>query len=221
MLRKAFIYMIKKYHKLIQNRAVSQKKISNADGGKAALNIIVDHINYFNSLPYDTTIIGNHLLSEWVILNEFKDFIVPKSVRYESGNLQFVDLLYRKVVKFQPNFSAYNNALEQFRGMFKKDASSDYTPLDNLRVDKSFEDVRSRIYFVETEEIEYEVQDPKDEKKLIKKTKTQEKTFCRYIAESYIPLRLENVFDPFVHEHYFNANVSTVVEDYINQIRFN
>lgn len=184
---------------VFSQRAKAQKRISK--WGKDEENLILEIFNYiwyFNSLDENISDILNHHISEWPILNEFKDFIMPNSVRYESGNKAFNDVLIHQKVHVDESrlsFNRYLDLLSIFRGFFKKDANSDYVGLDTLRVDKSFEDVR------------------------VIGSCCWRDLHCRYVAQPYIPIPLK-CLNVLVKDFYWNAKDVDVVNDYIANLTF-
>lgn len=196
----------------IAKKAFSQKKI-NVKSEKDVEDIvskIINHIRYFNSLEADVAIIDNHPLSDWVILNEFAQFVYPNSVRYESGNRIYRDLLFRPEAKesFKVDFQEYIMALSRFRGLFKKDALSEITNLSNLRVDKSFEEIRPFIS-VSTSTSDILVTPENDNKNMV-----------RYLDNPFIPVPVKGLFNFVDASIYFTASYTDVVLDFISNMTF-
>lgn len=187
----------------IANKAFSQKKINVKDerNVKEIVDVIFNHINHFNSLEADTAIINQHPLADWVILNEFSSFIYPNSVRYESGNRIYLDLLYRsKSANFEPNFQEYIIALSKFRGLFKKDALTDITNLSNLRVDKSFEEVRPNV--------------------VVRDSSDNDNGMVRYLDKPFIPVPIKGLFNFVDASIYLTASQEQVIRDFICNMTF-
>jgi hypothetical protein len=157
------------------------------------VNMIFNYIRYFNSLPEDTTMINGHSLSEWKILNEFKDFILPNSVRYESGNRTYIDLMVRDDFKLElPNLNHYNDLLSKFRNFFKKDTNENYVDLASLRINRSFEEVRHLI---------------------------SAKGAVRYMDNPYIPIAVNDGVRCLFSSHYFNSDDKQIVEDFVAKLQ--
>jgi hypothetical protein len=198
--------------KEIANKAFSQKKISvkGSDDVEKITKVIIDHIRHFNSLEADTVMVNNHPLSDWIVLNEFSQFVMPNSVRYESGNRIYKDLLVRPDPKdgFKPNFQEYIMALSKFRGLFKKDALTDITNLSNLRVDKSFEEVRPYIT-VTTSTSDIIVTPENDNKDMV-----------RYLDNPFVPIPVKGLFNFVDASIYFTASYTDVMLDFISNMSF-
>jgi hypothetical protein len=196
-----------KFSKEFADKAFSQKKINvNESIVQQIVEKIFKHIHYFNSLKADEAIIDNHPLSDWVILNEFTGFVMPNSVRYESGNRIYKDLLSRPTSDFKPDFQDYIMALSKFRGLFKKDALSDVTNLGNLRVDKSFEEVRPHITVsVSKDDMSLAFEDDKT-------------NVVRYVDNPFIPIPVEGLYNFVDASIYFTASEKQVVADFISNI---
>lgn len=198
--------------KKIADKAFSQKKISvkNEKDVEDIVSKIIDHIRYFNSLEADTAMIDNHPLADWVVLNEFAQFIYPNSVRYESGNRIYKDLLSRPEAKegFKVNFQEYIMALSRFRGLFKKDALTEVTNLSNLIVDKSFEEVRPYIS-VSTSTSDILVTPENDNKNMV-----------RYLDNPFVPIPVKGLFNFVDASIYFTASYTDVLLDYISDMSF-
>lgn len=188
-----------------EKRAKSQKKISRVDEGISGLKTIFNYINFWNSYTPDVTTIENRDVEDILIPEEFKDFIIPNSVRYEAGDRVYSDLLVRpefqcvdKDDKFDYDYNEYLDACHAFRGLFKRDFNSGYVSLASLRVDKSFENVRavSGIYDPNSSEV-----------------------ICHYMSSPFIALELAN-WSMFVRPLYFNATASEVLDNYVAKISF-
>lgn len=184
------------------SRALAQKKTSRKSNEvEDVVRKIFGYIKYFNGQPENTTMISGHELSNWPILNEFKDFIMPNTVRYEAGNRLFNDVLvHSELIKDDPenpkfSYSEYVNLLSEFRNFFKKDATDGKVMLDTLRVDKSFEDVRAVG------------------------ARYGEEVLCHYVGDAFIPVPLK-CLDVFVKDAYLNASDVEVVSDYLARLFF-
>lgn len=195
----------------LADKAFSQKKINVRELSEVQgiVKIICDHIDYFNSLATDTCMIADHQLSDWVILNEFADFIYPNSIRYESGNRIYVDLLDRTQVKgFKPDYQKYLMALSRFRGLFKRDALSEITNLANLRMDKSFEEVRARICV------------NCSAANVVTKSKDKSSELVRYLDIPFYPIPVKGLFNFVDASIYFTASKTDIINDYISNMKF-
>lgn len=187
------------YKDVFYSRALNQRRISVKDDEvRKLVDTIFKYLHYFNSQPEDTRMIDSREISEWPILNEFKDFVMPNSVRYESGNRQFSDVLvrnYESIEGFNPNYIEYLDVLSRFRGIFKKDASENRVMLDCLRVDRSLEEIRSIA------------------------GNTIDGNTVHYTNDPFIPIPV-NCMDVLTNDYYWNANADEVVSDYISKLFF-
>lgn len=176
----------------------AQKKISKAID-QSEFYRLIDFIVLFNSLSENIRFLWYQSLDDIPVLDEFKDFIFPNSVRYEGGNRMFKDILIRTQAPFDSNvdrFNEYLNLLSKLRGTFKKDISSGYVSLSSLRVDRSFEQVRSIAAFPVSDSFQ-----------------------VRYESSSFIPIYLSQGQEMFTSV-YLNANESDVIDDYLAKIIF-
>lgn len=156
------------------------------------VSLLFSYIQFFNSLPEDTVIIDGHPIEDWKILNEFKDFLVPNSVRYESGNRTYVDLLIRETYEFTPNFNEYSDLISRFRNFFKKDANDQFVSLASIRINRSFEEVRHLITLHD---------------------------MVRYMDNPYIPIQVLNGVECLFSNFYFNSDIEQVVQHYVANLQ--
>lgn len=190
------------------DRASSQTKRRVEDPKKAICKIF-SYIIMFNGLAEDTTILNNHPLTDWPILNEFKDFICPNSIRWKAGDKSFVDVLSRNfelenhsltdsLKRNDIDYNDYLNALSEFRSFFKKDATNDFVSLASLRVDKSIADVSDFIVLSDGR--------------------------CHYLGEPYLPILKVTLDDEMitslVQNWYFNADIKEVYQSYLANLFF-
>lgn len=137
-----------KFEVLVQKlneRAEAQKRVSKYD--MTSLNVICNFINYVNSLDEDTLRVFDRDFDDIVIPTELKDLVLPKSVRVIPGDRRTEDVLLRPETKSAvcTSYAEYINAVDQFRGYFKRDSKSDMTTLSSLRVDVSLVEILDRI----------------------------------------------------------------------------
>lgn len=151
------------------------------------------YIEHFNSLPEDTSIIEGHQLEEWKILNEFKDFVLPNSIRYESGSRTYTDLLGKREKNgFKPSLNEYNDLIARFRNYFKKDTNDNFVSLASLKINRSFEEVRQIISVGDD---------------------------VRYMDNPYIPLPVNDGVRCLFSKFYFNSTIEQVVDDYVAKLQ--
>jgi hypothetical protein len=195
-------------------RIRSTKKISNVDGVEDVLTRIYYTLERFNSLKEFTVSIGGRQLSDILIADEWKDFIVPESVRLDPTDLKTSNLLLRndwvtpanvgeKNVKYVESLSDFDpdaymhfiNDQSTIRSYFKSDLNSNITNLAVLRANKSLSDVIP-IIAVKIKEGELK---------------------CRSLDEPYIPLQLVSGLDCLFRTDYFNTPIKTLFSDYLTK----
>ena len=128
-------------------RVKATHKVSNQDKEvKEDVECIADAIRRFNALRENAYEVDGVLLEKIPILDEFKDFLLPNSVRYDSSYRAFPDLLKRNndlesgdTYKF--NLNEYVNACDRLRTNCKSDMKSRVSMLSDIRVNKSLSDV--------------------------------------------------------------------------------
>lgn len=210
-----------KYLEELQKMATVNRRIST--GEKEIPHLIKDiltDIDYFNSFDeFHHSLEDNaHTLFENVpILNEFKDFITPRSVRLEPGNLRTTDLLVRPKApekmyewrgkynkgsqKIEPeefeyefNLAKYMINIADFRHYYKKDANSDTTSLENLKRHVSLTEALDSIYIL-SEGVKY----------------------VKSGIESCIPYKIVNLSALF-EDGYFDSSYDVSVINYMHKI---
>lgn len=193
---------------LFAERAEHQVR-RNVKNVKEVVSKIFSYIVFFNSLSEDAIMFNDHPLTDWPILNEFKDFIYPNSIRWKAGDKSFKDVLDRcfelKDEEGEPlfkleciDYNDYLNALSEFRSFFKKDATGEFVSLASLRVDKSITDVSDFI--------------------------TLKDGNCHFIGEPYLPLLKvtlkDDMLKSLVKDWYFNATSKEICESYFAKLFF-
>lgn len=179
--------VIKRYK---DNRRVSVK--SDKDDIEDPVNTIFDMVEAINCLEENTFMFLNRHISEFVIPAEFKDFVLPNSVRYDVGNRSSTDILYRLSDKKAPTYTEYLNAIARVRALFRKGSEEDLVYLSELRKDMSFEDVRSRAAFVEGQSF-----------------------VTRYEGIPFIPICL-TFGKQFFENHYYNVTIDEPKTEFVN-----
>lgn len=163
-----------------------------------AIDEIFDNINYFNSLDEYTTSIDGKLTNEIMVLNEFKDWVFPLSIRYNPSNIRTEDLLVRNEVKgFRFNYDRYVRACDNFRRFYKSDVQSNKTTLDSLRQHKSLAEVIDKITI----------------EKVIRGKK---QLAVDYMNSAFIPIPIKESVSCLFRNDYFNESAECVIKDYIN-----
>lgn len=116
-----------------------------------AIDVIIKMIEFLNSFSSDEESLPDGTrIDDFQIPVEFKDFILPKSVRFVAGNKTFTDLLDRQVelenVKSFANcwtskLLEYNMAVAELRSITKESEVDRLVTVGSVRVDKSLSDV--------------------------------------------------------------------------------
>jgi hypothetical protein len=163
-----------------------------------AVDEIFDNINYFNSLDEYTISIDGRLTSEIMVLNEFKDWVFPLSIRYNPSNIRTEDLLVRNEVKsFKFNYDRYVRACDNFRRFYKSDVQSNKTTLDSLRQHKSLAEVIDKIT-------------------IDKVIRGKKQLAVDYMNSAFIPIPIKESVSCLFRNDYFNESAECVIKDYIN-----
>lgn len=202
--------------KAIVERVLVLKKITIRSGSKQqsereivenVVNQILDKIDEINSQNEFATMMWDKPMSEVIIANEWKDFILPSAVRLDPTDLKTTNLLVRSEVERNGSISDYFdwiNLQTKFRSFFKKDLSDGVTNLSTLRVNKSFFDIIPIISVGDDE------------------TESSEDNFVgpntvRSIDEPFIPVKLMPEVRVFFRDDYFNTNVNWILQDYFSK----
>lgn len=132
---------------LAVSRILATHKVSNQEKQiKEDVECIADAVRKFNTLREDAYEVDGVPLEKIPILDEFKDFILPNSVRYDSSYRAFPDLLKRNTDlaagdTYKFNDIEYKNACDRLRTYCKSDMKSRVSTLADVRVNKSLSDV--------------------------------------------------------------------------------
>lgn len=130
------------FQKYVSRTLATARRRVNESDVKRVLNIILADVNLFNSLAEDESILNGVSIDEIDVPDEFKDVILPNSVRYDTAYRAMSDILHRNprsVLKF--NINEWKDSCDEFRSFFKLDATTSITKLSDLRVNKSLADV--------------------------------------------------------------------------------
>lgn len=176
------------------------RKINRCDGIEETIAYIFNSIHYFNYFDEYHRVIedsANTRYEDIVILNEFKDFILPRSIRFDPSDLRTKNLLVyaKRDSKFKFDMNGYFYHITNFRRYFKKDINSDFTSLDALKKHISFNEALSYMYCV-----------TKDGERYIKRG-----------SLAFIPIRLTNNFDDLFEDYYFDSNYKPCVLEYMHK----
>lgn len=197
----------KQYRSIMTARVKALKKTNATDKVvEAIMNKMFAYIDFINAQKADETdkVFGKDI-DKVFIIDEFKDFILPKSVRFKAGNYLCQDLLIRPVLVGSDvtNFSLddWINVQAEYRGLFKSDISSNITTLNNLRLEFSVSDIEARMAVnIHVEGTDNSI------------------LSCHYVGEPFIPIAI-NLLDQFYKLPYFNASADEVLADYVSSFR--
>lgn len=183
-------------------KALSKVHIEESDV-KDILAKIFNVIDYFNSLDEYSLRAFDRELKDVIIIDEFKDFITPASVKLDSSNIFCEELLERESVT-DPGltYGEYLDVLLTFRSWFKDDLSSKVTDLSALKKIVSWSEVASKVSFA--------FKDSSD-----KKAKAE--YFMRSTGVPYVPLEMNNIMARCYRASYYNSSVDEGLEDYLDQ----
>lgn len=180
---------------LIAERIFNNRRISvGREDISKDVKVIFEVINYINSQPENVTRILDRNIDEFVIPVEFKDFVLPNSVRYDVGNRLSIDLLVRSNLKTKQDYNVYLNSISRIRAAYRKGSQEDLVMLKDLRKDVSFEDVRERASF-----------------------NIDGKFFTKFEGIPFIPIRL-NFGSQFFDRCIFNVEDFYPVAEFVNTL---
>lgn len=141
----------------------------------------------------DDYLLGKHV-SEFMIMNELKGLVLPKSVRYQLSNRRCKDLLIREEFDINiPSFSnvsysSYMDAVATLRRFVKKSGNDEMTPLSSIRKDATLNDV------IDIACINGKV---------------------KYDGTPFVPVVLDAGLDIMFKDTYYNSDCAEVIEDFI------
>lgn len=154
------------------------------------LNMIIN----VNALPENTKVYCDRDIDQFMIPVEFKDLVLPNSVRYDVGNRSSKDLLVRTKGTGVADYNEYLNSIARIRALYRKSSDEDLVPLSDLRKDVSFEDVRSRAAF-----------------------KGKEEYIVHYEGVPFVPILLSKGKE-FFEDHYYNVAIDEPLQEFINTL---
>lgn len=181
--------------KEIDAKAWSQKKVSKVNEKDDSLKIILNFIDYVNSLDeFACSLWENRLFENILVPNEFIPFFLPSAVRLDALNRRTKDLLVRPetVSLDAKTYDEYVKACDIFRSRFKKDGYSDMTALSNIRQAVNLHDVMAKASFNG-------------------RVSSNDRPF--------IPVPLVDMSNLF-EDRYFNDDESAIILDFIAEMRF-
>lgn len=140
--------VIKRFYESYVNRFDARKQVRVS---REEIKLLIDKvalvIEYFNSLDEDTTFVFDRDHTQVMVPSEFKDLVMPMSIRFEAGKREFVDLLPLRPSKpvSYPSYRDYMDAVARLRGIMKKGAQDDLIKLSDIRKHVSVNDVFHRL----------------------------------------------------------------------------
>lgn len=141
----------------------------------------------------DDYLLGKHV-SEFMIMNELKSLVLPKSVRYQLSNRRCKDLLIREDYDINTplfsnvTYSNYMDAVATLRRFVKKSGNDEMTPLSSIRKDATLNDV------IDIACINGKV---------------------KYDGTPFIPVVLDDGLDIMFKDTYYNSDCAEVIGDFI------
>lgn len=205
-------------YKGIVNRADALKRIRMPKTGEESISTIVEgilnKIEVINSLPEFSEMLWNKRLSEIVIADEWKDLILPESVRMDPTDLKTNNLLIKGSALVSSDIQDYSDFLDlqmKFRGLFKKDLKDNTTTLDQLFVPKSLYDVLPIAAMWDEDDEKIIVNEDDSERVLLD---------VRSIDDPFIPVRLDARLKCLFRRDYLNTTSKQVIMDYFSKVRF-
>lgn len=155
-------------------------------------------------------------LSEIPVLNEFKDFVLPASVKVNAADVQCKDLIDREqtyltypmekkqnlldVIQVINSLSSYLDLLAEFRGIFRSDSTSNITYLSELKKNVSLSEISSKCAY------------------LMEGIDGNDHWFCHYSFDTpFISVPLRSNYWQCFKDYYWNADVNDVLNVYIEK----
>lgn len=175
-----------------QTRVNSPKGQSSDDYVKGILSKLFTYIDCINSLPERASRIDDVSLSDIVIMDEFKGFILPSSVKVDPSDLNAEDLMIKPAISSKFSYEQFINCQLAIRSWFKSDLKTNVTHLDQLRRKISLFDALPNAAF------------KLDSGELV----------CRYTDKPFVPIQLWSDLNQLYRENYFNATYDNVLTDY-------
>lgn len=153
------------------------------------------YLSYFNTVTENQTRILDESFDNILILNEFKDFVIPRTVRYIPSLYWSADLLKRTGVNGNGlDIDEFIKLSNHIRRWFKKDARSEVTSLSALKVNASLADVLANVAY---------------------------KGRVSYNDKAFVPLEIYDACLGYLFEpDYFNTKADKVLEKYIDRMVF-
>lgn len=179
---------------------VSVPKDEKGDYVERTLISILDYIDYFNALGEYAVQVFDIPLEEIPILNEFKDFVLPKSVKINAADLDCVEMLIQPDIKVKKgmNYADYLNKLMDFRSLFKEDISNNVVKLSDLRKAVSWSEIRDVACY----------QFESDEGKVF---------FAHEGDNPFVPIQLTPTMAGTMKSRYFNITLNEMLDDYLEK----
>lgn len=230
---------------MLKEKLKAQKKISKINPD-LCFDRLSYYLTYFNSLEEDTFIVFGHPISDIKIPSELKDFILPNSVRYDSGDRRCIDLLIRPA--FAPFYHKYEwkeTVIENGKTVEVDRVKEVKYTLDDLNYNDwinlismvrgamkrsadedmvSLDSLRINKSFEEVRPIAsyHNGMIDKDAKY---KTDTHyfstlQKFSVNYTGNPFVPVPLKNVGYNMFNTSYFNSVDSEVLDDFIAILKF-
>lgn len=174
-------------------------KISSPSAVEEVITKILQVIDTINAKEERLAMIMDRPLENVVIINEFRDFIMPDSVRQDVSDMRTNDLLERRVpdVKLEISYNEWLDLQSTFRSWFKKDMQSETSNLGQLRVRKSLVDILPCCR--------------------IKNNDNPDAYDVRAWDEPFIPVDLNPGVRVLLRSDWFNTSADFILDDYISE----
>lgn len=162
---------------------------------KDTLITIFDGIDSINALSENAVMINGEYLDKVFIINEFKEFIYPASVKFNPADFNSVDMLERPSDTKSFDTEAFINAQLKLRSWFRSDVKSNTSLISDLRKKVSLFDVLPMASFREN--------------RIAK---------CSYMDKPYVPIPLKKDLSIIFRTTFFNSTVDYILEDFTSDL---
>lgn len=161
---------------------------------------LFDYIHFFNSqyVKDGVSILGGKSWNEIPVCNEFKDFILPNSVRYDPADRAWTDLISKREEIKEADISklSYQDYIETlivYKSLFKDSITNNVSYLSDVKKDVSLSDVISRSI--------------RDDK-------------CIFNNTPFVPIEINGVVELDANALHYNYYVDDMIADYMLSINW-
>lgn len=127
------------------------------DSLKNAVKVVLEMVDFINSLRYNVMQLPDGSdVDSFPVPEELAAMIYPRSIRYEAGNIDCVDVLHRSEfteyeVNWDHNYSQYRIALSQLRNLSREGLNDRMINVGTKRVDISLSTAWPFAYYYGTD----------------------------------------------------------------------